>query len=202
MNYRNEVILAGRIVENFKFHHNVGVRVFQGKIEVERLSGIKDIVILQITERKLRLTESLQEDDYVFVCGEIRTYKYVGYDKKVHNKNYVYVQNLYITTDIWDMNNEVRISGVITKKGTMRYTRNGKKVIEVIVATKSNDGHQQAFVPVIFWGTVAEKVQYDCEVKDEVEIKGRFQSRDYIKKWENEIELRTTFEVSAQQLNL
>lgn len=202
MNYRNEVMLAGRIVENFKFHHNVGVRVFQGKIEVERLSGIKDIVILQITEKKLRLTERLQEDDYVFVCGEIRTYKYVGYDKKVHNKNYVYVQNLYITTDIWDMNNEVRISGVITKKGTMRYTRNGKKVIEVIVATKSNDGHQQAFVPVIFWGTVAEKVQYDCEVKDEVEIKGRFQSRDYIKKWENEIELRTTFEVSAQQLNL
>ena len=166
MNYRNEVILAGRIVENFKFHHNVGVRVFQGKIEVERLSGIKDIVILQITERKLRLTERLQEDDYVFVCGEIRTYKYVGYDNKVHNKNYVYVQNLYITTDIRDINNEVRISGVITKKGTMRYTRNGKKVIEVIVATKSNDGHQQAFVPVIFWETVAEKVQYDCEVKD------------------------------------
>lgn len=202
MNHRNEVMLTGRLVENFRVHHNIGIRVFEGKIEVERWSGTKDTITLQIAERKLNLVENLQEDDYIFVCGEIRTYKYVGYDKQVHSKNYVYVERLHIATSTSDMNNEVRLFGRIIKKGTMRYTRSGKKVMDSILVTKSNAGHQKAYVPVIFWGSVAEKVQADCKIGDKVEIKGRFQSRDYIKKSENEIELRTTFEVSAQQLNL
>ena len=50
-NYRNDALLAGHLVENFEFHHRNGTqKIFEGKMEVERKSGKKDIVILQMPE--------------------------------------------------------------------------------------------------------------------------------------------------------
>lgn len=57
-NYRNDALLAGHLVENFEFHHRNGTqKIFEGKMEVERKSGKKDTVILQMPEEKLKLME-------------------------------------------------------------------------------------------------------------------------------------------------
>ena len=201
--YRNDALLAGHLVENFEFHHRNGTqKIFEGKMEVERKSGKKDIVILQMPEEKLKLMEEFKEGDPIFVSGEIRTHKYMGYDEKPHCKVYVYVSRIYLTTNTTDLNNTIRVTGKLIKKETFRKNHYGKEITGAIISTKSNCGHRYAYVPVIFWGDLAEKIILNYEVGDEIRIKGKFQSRDYIKRTENEIELRTSFEVSASKIIL
>ena len=171
-------------------------------MEVERKSGKKDIVILQMPEEKLKLMEEFKEGDPIFVSGEIRTHKYMGYDEKTHCKVYVYVSRIYLTTNTTDLNNTIRVTGKLIKKETFRKSHYGKEITGAIISTKSNCGHRYAYVPVIFWGDLAEKIFLNYEVGDEIRIEGRFQSRDYIKRTKNEIELRTAFEVSASRIIL
>jgi single-stranded DNA-binding protein len=203
MNYRNEVILSGHIVENFKFHHFSGIKIFEGKIEIERRSGAKDVLILQISERRLKETVSLEEGDGIIIFGELRTYRYMGTDNKMHDKNYVYVERTCYTFNP-DMTNQVKISGTIVKKGTLRITQfGGTNVTEAIIASKSNNGYQHAYVPVIFWDEMAKEVFFNYKVGSEITIQGRFQSRDYVKKPKGgSAELKTTFEVSTNRIIL
>ena len=191
MNYRNEVILSGHIVENFKFHHFCGIKIFEGKIEIERRSGAKDVLILQISERRLKETVSLKEGDGIIIFGELRTYRYMGTERTCYTFNP-------------DMTNQVKISGTIVKKGTLRITQfSGTNVTEAIIASKSNNGYQHAYVPVIFWDEMAEEVFFNYKVGSEITIQGRFQSRDYVKKPKGgSAELKTTFEVSANRIIL
>lgn len=85
-------------------------------MEVERKSGKKDIVILQMPEEKLKLMEEFKEGDPIFVSGEIRTHKYMGDDEKSHCKVYVYVSRIYLTTNTTDLNNTIRVTGKLIKK--------------------------------------------------------------------------------------
>ena len=200
MMYRNEVMLSGYLVENFKFHHSIGTRIFEGKIEVERRSGTKDIIILQIPEKRLAETGDLQEGDGIDVLGEMRTYRKIGDDSQPHDKNYVYVEEVKYSSYPY-MENQVKLSGVIVRIGNLRRTPLGRKITDVIIAVESNNGYRYAYVPVVFWNEMAEEVS-NYRIGDEIKIKGRFQSRDYIKKTGNKIELRTTYEVSAFKLIL
>lgn len=202
MMYRNEVILSGYLVENFKFHHDVGTKIFEGKIEVERRSGTKDTLILQISERKLKEVGNLEEGEGIIIVGELCTHRYIGDDDMVHNKNYVYVDKVWYTFNP-DMKNWVKISGVIVKKGTLRTTQFcGKKVIEAIIAIKSkNEQRNTAYVPIIFWNDMADNMLGNYNVGDKIEINGRLQSRDYIKRLpDDSTVVKTTFEVSVFKL--
>lgn len=198
----NDVRLCGYLVENFKFHHDCGIRVFSSKIEVERKSGNKDILLLQIPEERLEESENLEQGDIVIVHGEIRTHTYVGKDSKIHNKNYIYVDKIQYSFYPY-LENNATISGTLVKKRNLRITPLGQRLVDTIIATKSNGGHQDAYIPVIFWNETAKDMFDNYNVGDNITVKGRLQSRDYLKRLpDGSSIIRTTFEVSTFKLIL
>ena len=204
MVYRNEVILHGTIAEEFAFHHNNGKKtMLSAKVDVERKSKVKDTIVLQIPEWSLKEVSELKKGDEVYICGELKTYSYKGKDGKLHDKNYVYVKNIFGSINMSENNNEVKISGKLVKKGDIRTTAEGKRIIDVTIKTKCNDGHKWAYIPVIFWNALAERVQCFCEVGENISLIGRFQSRNYIKMYADGVKSeKVTYEVSAAKLGL
>lgn len=199
MNYYSSVIITGFILESFKFHHDEGIKIFETKIGIERKNGIKDILTLRISEKKLKEAENLEKGDGIIVFGELRTYRYLGEDSKVHDKNYIYAEEVWYIFDP-DMKNQVKLFGKIVKKFLTKSTNN--IIVQAIIETASDNGTKKAYIPVVFWDEVAEDVAYNYEKGDDIGLIGKFRSREYTKQLNGSTITRTTYEVSASKLIL
>jgi single-stranded DNA-binding protein len=56
--------------------------------------------------------------------------------------------------------------------------------------------HRADYIPCIFWGRTA-MLAGECCVGDEIALRGRFQSRNYLKVLDQHSEKRTAYEVSV-----
>ncbi len=202
--YRNEVIVYGTLVEKLSFHHYVrDKKIFSAKLSVKRRSGTSDILMIQISEWKLKEIEELEVGEEVGICGEIRTYTYTGRNGKIHNKNYVYIEKIWATLNIPDPNNEVKVTGKIVEKRTIRKTPSGKEIIDIRIATQSNKGNQWSYIPIIFWNETAKEVEEQYNTGDMISLVGRYQSRNYIKRYSGDVIVdKVTYEISALKLGL
>ena len=95
--------------------------------------------------------------------------------------------------------NQICLDGFICKESVYRKTPLGRGIADLLVAVNRSYGKSD-YIPCICWGRNARRAS-GFDVGSRIEIWGRVQSREYIKKLsETETEMRTAYEVSILKL--
>ena len=156
--------------------------IYQFNINIERNSGIIDILPCVINDKTLKVAEEelnahFNNGDRVEIFGEFRSRNVFDDKGKSHLQLYVYVEKiaLGICTD----NNEVKLTGTICKDIILRKTPLGRQIANLIVAV-NRDNSKSDYLPCIAWNAGA-RILSDYKVGDKLNITGRIQSRVYTK---------------------
>lgn len=195
----NNIIIRGYISEEFTkelTHKSSGESFFETKIECRRDSGTLDILPVVMSEV---LCRELKVNDYVEVIGEVRTYNNQEGDRRrcILVVFALSVQPAEIK-EYGDMN-QVELHGFLCKKPVYRTTLLGREITDCLVAVNRAYGHSD-YIPCITWGRNARRTAY-FNIADEVHIKGRLQSRNYRKVYEDgREEIRTAYELSVSYI--
>jgi single-stranded DNA-binding protein len=113
----------------------------------------------------------------------------------------VFARELEVLPDAGEENasNEIFLDGYICKESVYRKTPLGREIADLLVAVNRSYGKSD-YIPCICWGRNA-RFAAGFTVGTHVQIWGRIQSRDYVKKIsETEVEQRTAYEVSVSKI--
>ena len=95
--------------------------------------------------------------------------------------------------------NQIFLDGYICKDSIYRKTPLGREIADLLVAVNRSYGKSD-YIPCICWGRNA-RYASSFQVGDHVQIWGRIQSREYIKKLNDvETEKRVAYEVSVSKI--
>ena len=192
----NRITLAGIVNSTLEFSHEVyGEKFYKFMISVERQSGTKDELQCLVSEV---LSENIELGIKISINGEIRNYnQQIG--EKSHSIIYVFIKEVlpYGGKD----RNEVELNGYICKDTTYRETPLGRQICDFLLAVNRRN-FKSDYIHCIAWGRNAIRASI-FNISDNVELTGRLQSREYIKKLEDGTEeVRTAYEVSTNMVNV
>ena len=196
----NQVTMIGEIVSEFEFSHEVyGEGFYLVDISVSRLSDSVDYIPLMVSERLVDVTQSYIGET-ISVSGQFRSYNRHE-EKKNRLILSVFVRELEFVDEIEDdiKSNQIYLDGYICKEPIFRKTPLGREIAELLVAVNRSYGKSD-YIPCICWGRNA-RYASSFEVGSHVEVYGRIQSREYIKKiGEEQTEKRVAYEVSVNKI--
>jgi len=168
-------------------------------LEVERLSDTVDILQL-ICSEKLLYDVKHEPGTYVSVKGYVRTRNYSDEEGHSHLSVFGYVADIVETDAVNPKdNNEVYLVGVICRPVRNRKTTKTNREITDMIVAVDRPYRRRDYIPCIAWSRNA-TLAGNREVGDEVEIKGRFQSRQFTKRETGEV--FTIHEVSIVDLRV
>ena len=146
-----------------------------------------------VSERLLDVTMDLQER-FVRVEGQFRSYNKPDGDRK-HLILSVFASEIEVLEDEHTEEQQIYLNGYICKQPIYRTTPLGREIADVLLAV--NRPHVKSdYIPCICWGRNAAYVA-ELPVGTNIEVVGRIQSRQYIKRLsDTESESRTAYEVS------
>ena len=196
----NRVSITGEIISEFRFSHQVfGEGFYIVDVSVNRLSDMRDIVPLMVSERLVDVTQNLIGKNVLASC-QFRSYnKHDGQRNKLVLSIFVRDWQLIEENDESGKTNQIFLDGFICKSPIYRKTPLGREISDLLVAVNRPYGKSD-YIPCIAWGRNA-RFASSFEVGKRIQIWGRVQSRDYIKKInENETEKHTAYEVSVSKL--
>lgn len=195
----NVAEVIGLVKEPLEFSHTVYKENFyKTKIEVLRDSGKYDEIRIIVPERITDVGKSWAER-MVAIIGEFRSN-----NRREGGKSRLELflfakafQELGEGEDgYW---NHVTLTGYICKPVIYRKTPLGREISDVMLAVNRRNGKPD-YIPCICWGRDAKWTSF-LDVGQKVEIEGRIQSRNFLKKvGEEEYEQRTAYEVSANTI--
>lgn len=196
----NQVIMAGEIVSEFVFSHEVfGEGFYMLEISVRRLSNSYDVIPLMISERLIDVTRDYRGET-IAVSGQFRSYNRHE-EKKNRLVLSVFVRELEFVEEEPESSrtNQIFLEGYICKMPVYRKTPLGREIADLLVAVNRPYGKSD-YIPCICWGRNA-RYASGFEVGTHIQLWGRIQSREYTKKIsEEEIERRIAYEVSVSKL--
>lgn len=196
----NRVSVIGEIVSNFTFSHEVfGEGFYMVELSVNRLSQQADRIPLMISERLIDV-----QADYrgctVEAIGQFRSYnRHEGVKNRLMLS--VFVREIHFMEEFTDYTktNQIFLDGYICKNPVYRKTPLGREIADMLVAVNRPYGKSD-YIPCICWGRNA-RFSSGFEVGGHVQIWGRIQSREYVKRLDEEAtEKRTAYEVSVSKL--
>lgn len=196
----NQVTIMGEIASGFTFSHEVfGEGFYMVDVLVKRLSNSDDRIPLMISERLIDVTQDY-EGEYIMVSGQFRSY-----NRHEEQKNRlvlsVFVREVEFVEEEMDgaKTNSILLDGYICKAPVYRKTPLGREIADLLLAVNRPYGKSD-YIPCICWGRNATYAS-GFEVGAHVQVLGRIQSREYIKKIsEIETEKRIAYEVSVSKL--
>lgn len=197
----NQVTIAGEVVSEFTFSHEVyGEHFYIVNIAVCRLSNSYDVIPVMVSERLIDVTSDYR-GCVLQVSGQFRSY-----NRHEENRNRlvlsVFAREAVLASqeDEDEQNpNHIFLDGYVCKHPVYRKTPLGREIADVLLAVNRPYGKSD-YIPCICWGRNA-RFASGFEVGEHVQILGRIQSRDYVKKLsETETETRTAYEVSVSKL--
>ena len=196
----NQVTMMGEIVSEFSFSHQLyGEGFYMVDLKVKRLSESSDIIPLMISERLVNVRKSLIGES-VCVAGQFRSYNRHE-EKKNRLVLSVFVREIEFVEDQEEgmKTNQIFLDGYICKAPVYRKTPLGREIADLLVAVNRPYGKSD-YIPCICWGRNA-RFAADFTVGGHIQIWGRIQSREYVKKIsEMEVEKRVAYEVSVSKL--
>ncbi|MCH5187100.1 MAG: single-stranded DNA-binding protein [Oscillospiraceae bacterium] len=194
----NNISIMGYVEDSPVFSHRVMDEDFyKFNVRVPRLSETEDVLPVTISEKLI--CPWLQDGVKVRVTGQLRSYnKYT--DTGTHLVLTVFVKEIDLAElGTGENPNEIFINGFICKPPVYRKTPFGREITDLIVAV-NRAFNRSDYIPAIAWGrnaVFAEKL----EVGTNVQIWGRLQSREYVKRLsETESETRTAYELSITKI--
>lgn len=197
----NQVIIAGEIVSGFTFSHEVyGEGFYMVEVAVNRLSNYADYIPVMVSERLIDVTENY-EGQYISVVGQFRSYNRHE-EKKNRLVLSVFAREIEFTGEPGEdvKSNQIFLDGYICKEPIYRKTPLGREIADLLVAVNRSYGKSD-YIPSICWGRNA-RYAAGFAVGEHVQIWGRIQSREYVKKLnEFETEKRIAYEVSVSKID-
>ena len=196
----NRVSIIGEVVSEFEFSHEVfGEGFYLVNVSVNRLSDMVDIIPLMISERLVDVTKDYRGRK-IEVSGQFRSY---NRHEELKNRLVlsVFVREIeFIEEETEEMkSNQILLDGYICKDPIYRKTPLGREIADLLVAVNRSYG-KSVYIPCICWGRNA-RFAARFEVGVHVQIWGRIQSREYVKRLnEDEVEKRTAYEVSVSKI--
>ncbi len=196
----NQVTIMGEIASPFIFSHEVyGEGFYMVDVNVKRLSNSQDNIPLMISERLIDVSQDYT-GEFIMVSGQFRSY-----NRHDEQKNRlvlsVFVREVEFIEEELDgaKTNNIFLDGYICKLPVYRKTPLGREIADLLLAVNRPYGKSD-YIPCICWGRNA-RFASTFEVGEHVQIIGRIQSREYIKKLtETETEKRVAYEVSVSKL--
>ncbi|MBQ9929477.1 MAG: single-stranded DNA-binding protein [Oscillospiraceae bacterium] len=193
----NQITVCGSLRELPVFsHENHGKRFYRFTLEIPRLSGAVDILPVIAPEVIVHRIDP-SGGEYLTVTGQIRS----------HNSRTNGIRHLLIfifATDIVAQDaepmNDVTVTGFICKEPIFRRTPLGREICDVMLAIP-RAFHRADYLPCILWGRTAQEIAR-CQVRDQICVHGRLQSRIYTKLTEEGPQERTAYEISALSAEL
>lgn len=207
--HHNHVELVGRLHGEINAVTNThGDTIFDGTLAVQRLSGTFDYLPISIPAElvggapgKIMCSMTKVTELYgrrLRLRGQVRSY-----NKEVQGKSRHYtVMHVQAISDADQPadDNQVDLQAVICRPPVYRETPMGREICDFMLAV--NHGHRGSYIPCICWGRTALKVSA-LEVGTLVNLRGRFQSREYQKVLDiGETVTRTTHEVSCKHVDV
>lgn len=196
----NQVTIMGQLATEFVFSHEVfGEGFYIVEVLVKRLSNSDDRIPLMISERLIDVTQDYT-GEYIVAHGQFRSY-----NRHEEQKNRlvlsVFVREVEFVEEEPDgsKTNSILLDGYICKEPIYRKTPLGREIADLLLAVNRPYGKSD-YIPCICWGRNA-RYASGFEVGEHVQVLGRIQSREYIKKIsETETEKRIAYEVSVSKL--
>lgn len=196
----NQVTIIGEVASEFTFSHEVfGEGFYMVDVLVKRLSSSDDRIPLMISERLIDVHQDYT-GEYIMVTGQFRSY-----NQHEEHKNRlvlsVFVREVSFVEEEVDgaKTNTIWLDGYICKRPIYRKTPLGREIADLLIAVNRPYGKSD-YIPCICWGRNA-RFASGFEVGEHVQILGRIQSREYVKKLtETETEKRIAYEVSVSKL--
>lgn len=195
--------VSGRICDEPKISHQIeGENFYEFMVEVERLSKIKDLIPVTVSERTL-LGRSLKVGDFVKVSGEYRSYNKL-LDEKSRLILHLFAKELDVLQDEKQQTfvNEVKLTGYVCKEPIYRKTPFDREICDVLLAVNRPSFHKSDYVPCIMWGRNA-RFMANQGIGCKIDLVGRIQSREYTKVLEDGSSVsKIAYEVSCQRIAL
>ncbi|MEJ8734859.1 single-stranded DNA-binding protein [Mediterraneibacter sp. ICN-202921] len=196
----NQVTIMGEVASTFTYSHEVfGEGFYMVDVLVRRLSNSDDRIPLMVSERLIDVTQDYR-GSFIMVSGQFRSY-----NRHEEQKNRlvlsVFVREIEFIEEEPDgaKTNYILLEGYICKKPVYRKTPLGREIADLLLAVNRPYGKSD-YIPCICWGRNA-RYASNFEVGEHVQVLGRIQSREYVKKLsETETEVRTAYEVSVSKL--
>ena len=200
----NQVTIIGEVVSLFTYNHEIyGEGFYMMELKVERLSSSYDIIPVMISERLIDITKDYR-GKFIEVQGQFRSYN--RHDER-KNKLVLSVfarEAHFVELDEENMpesnkTNSIYLDGYICKEPIYRKTPLGREIADLLLAVNRPYGKSD-YIPCISWGRNA-RYAGNFKVGDRVQVWGRIQSREYMKRLDEEsIEKRIAYEVSVSKL--
>ena len=188
----NIVTLRGSLKALPQFsHENHGKRFYRFCLEVPRLSGAVDILPV-IAEESLVHAIDPTAGNMVTVVGQIRSH---NSRENGIRRLLIFVYACTVLVEDGPPLNDVTVCGPLCKEPVYRRTPLGREICDVMLAVP-RAFHRADYLPCILWGRTAREVSA-CQVRDEVTVCGRLQSRVYTKLTEDGPQERIAYEISA-----
>ena len=198
----NQVTVMGEIVSNFTYSHEIfGEGFYMVDVKVQRLSESFDIIPVMVSERLIEV-----HGDYkgMMICvnGQFRSY-----NRHEERRNRLVLSVFAREVEFIDSleesakSNMIFLDGYICKEPIYRKTPLGREIADLLLAVNRPYGKSD-YIPCICWGRNA-RYASTFKVGERCSIWGRIQSREYMKKLDEEnVERRVAFEVSVSKLEL
>ena len=196
----NRVSIVGEIVSDFRYSHQVyGEGFYIVDVAVSRLSELSDVIPLMVSERLVDVTESCI-GRLVETSGQFRSYnRHEGLKNKLVLSVFVREWEFVDENPEAGKTNQIYLDGFICKEPVYRKTPLGREIADLLIAVKRPYGKSD-YIPCIAWGRNA-RFASTFEVGGKIQVWGRVQSREYVKKIsEEEIEKHIAYEVSVSKL--
>lgn len=168
-------------------------------VSVRRLSNSVDTIPVMISERLIDVEQDYR-GEFLMVSGQFRSY-----NRHDEQKNRlvlsVFAREVSFIEEELDgaKTNNILLDGYICKLPIYRKTPLGREIADLLLAVNRPYGKSD-YIPCICWGRNA-RFASAFEVGEHVQVLGRIQSREYVKKLsETETEKRTAYEVSVSKL--
>lgn len=196
----NQVTIIGEIASEFIFSHEVfGEGFYMADVLVKRLSNSDDRIPLMISERLIDVNQNYI-GEYIMASGQFRSYNQHD-EKKNRLVLSVFVREVSFVEEEVDgaKTNSILLDGYICKRPIYRKTPLGREIADLLLAVNRPYGKSD-YIPCICWGRNS-RFASGFEVGEHVQVLGRIQSREYVKKLsETETEKRIAYEVSVSKL--
>ena len=198
----NQVTVMGEIVSGFTYSHQIyGEGFYMMDVKCQRLSESIDTIPVMVSERLVDVAADYR-GYLVSINGQFRSY-----NRHEERRNRlvlsVFARELNFIEEMEESSktNQIFLDGYICKPPIYRKTPLGREIADLLLAVNRPYGKSD-YIPCICWGRNA-RYANGFAVGDRCVVWGRIQSREYMKKVDEEnLEKRVAFEVSVSKLEM